>query len=113
MELFHSNCHYISATAKLPEDFPSGEVYKHLDVGLIINLDNLEIVDGSITLLTPTSQRFILGKLVGQKLTEDGFKLLEAELIRTYHGTALKALLYALGLIYDKLKTLEKVKEII
>lgn len=111
MEEFHENCHYVTATAKLPEDFPAGEVYKHLDVGFVVDIETLEVLDGAITLLTPTAQKFLLSKIIGKKLSDEGFTSLEKELIRTYHGTALKALLYALGIIQDKVKTIQKVKE--
>lgn len=84
MEEFHENCHYVTATAKLPEDFPAGEVYKHLDVGFVVDIETLEVLDGAITLLTPTAQKFLLSKIIGKKLSDEGFTSLEKELIRTY-----------------------------
>lgn len=104
----NSNIHYFSALGKLPEDFPSGEIYKHVDVGVVVDLETCEILDGSITLLTPTAQSFLLDKLIGQKLTDAGVEIIETELIRTYHGVAVKAVIYALRQIHERINLIAK-----
>lgn len=104
MKKYSESCHYISACAKLPEDFPSGEVYKYVDVGLVIDFDSMEIIDGSITLLTRCAQKFLFGKILGKTLTEEGVMEIETELKRTYHGSALKAIIVAVRHIHEKAK---------
>ena len=57
MKIYTESSIYLSAHAKLPSDMPSGEVYKSLDIGLIINSKTGEIEDASITLLTIESNK--------------------------------------------------------
>lgn len=96
------NCHYISSSAKLPEAFPSGTVYKFADVGVVVDFNSMTIVDASITLVTRAARLFLRSKLIGQQLTEKGVEAIEMELNRTYHGTAHKAIIVAIRQIYEK-----------
>lgn len=104
MNIYGKNCHYFSASSKLPEAFPSGEVYKFVDVGVIIDVESMEIVDASVTLVSRAAKGFLSSKIIGQRLTEEGVNEIEEELKRTYHGTALKAVVVALRQIHEKVK---------
>lgn len=104
MSIYGKNCHYFSASAKLPEAFPSGEVYKFVDVGVVVDIDNMEIIDASVTLVSRAAKAFLSSKIIGQKLTEEGVNQIEEELKRTYHGTALKAIIVAIRQIHEKVK---------
>ena len=102
------NSIYISAYAKLPADMPSGEVYKAVDVGLIINRKSGEIEDASITLLTSEAVNFLKQIIVGNNLKDSTIDSLLNKIKSKYFGSSQKAVCVALKLVYEKYIDLEK-----
>lgn len=93
---------YFSAHAKLPSDMPSGEVYKAVDVGLIINSKTGEIEDAAITLLTTEAISFLKQIIVGYNLNENSIDGLTEKIKNRYMGASQKAICVTLKLIYEK-----------
>lgn len=102
MKIYTESSIYLSAHAKLPSDMPSGEVYKSLDIGLIINSKTGEIEDASITLLTIESIDFLKQIIVGHNFNDNTIESLLDKVKRRYFGASQKAVCVALKLIYEK-----------
>lgn len=102
MKQYSENTLYISAHAKLPSDMPSGEVYKAVDIGLVINPKTGEIEDMSVTLLTNEAVSFLKQIILGYNLNEDTIEPLIEKMRRRYYGGSQKAIGVALRLIYEK-----------
>ena len=102
MKIYTESSIYLSAHAKLPSDMPSAEVYKSLDIGLIINSKTGEIEDASITLLTIESIDFLKQIIVGYNFNDNTIESLLDKVKRRYFGASQKAVCVALKLIYEK-----------
>ena len=102
MKKYSSKSIYLSAHAKLPSDMPSGEVYKAVDIGLIINPKAGEIEDASITLLTSEAVAFLKQIIVGYNLNESEIEPLLERIKSRYFGSSQKAICTTLKLIYEK-----------
>ena len=98
---------YISAIAKLPMGIPSENVYKVIDVGLIISRDQGIVVDASLTLLTRAAEQFLQDLIIGYNLREQGMDALAETIQSRYHGAAQKAVIVALRQIHEKYMHLE------
>lgn len=101
MKQFSDTTIYLSAYAKLPTDMPSGEVYKSLDIGLIIDYDTNKIEGASITLITDETKEFLKQIITGYNL-KNGIEPLVEEIKKRYFGNSQKAICVALKLIYEK-----------
>ena len=102
MKQYSENSIYLSAYAKLPTDMPSGEMYKAVDIGLIINHDSGEIEDASITLLTDEARTFLKQIIVGHNLNQRSVEPLIEKIKTRYFGASQKAICVALKLIHEK-----------
>lgn len=102
MNKYNENCIYFSAHAKLPSDMPSGEVYKAVDVALIIDPDTGTIEDASITLLTNEAVSFLKQIIIGYNLNENSVEPLLEKIKNKYFGNSQKAICVSLKLIYEK-----------
>ena len=98
---------YISATAKLPAGIPSENVYKVIDVGVVIRREQGTIMDTSVTLLTRTAEQFLQDLIIGHNLKEQGMDSLAARIQDRYYGAAQKAVIVALRQIHEKYIHLE------
>ena len=98
---------YISAIAKLPAGIPSENVYKVIDVGLVIHREQGLIVDASLTLLTRAAEQFLQDLIIGYNLQEQGLEPLIGTIQDRYHGAAQKAVMVALKQIHEKYLQLE------
>jgi len=96
------NCIYVSSFAKLPAGIPSENVYKVLDIGLVINQQTDVIEDISITLLTDVAVKFLSNIIIGFKVREQDLDLIVKEINERYHGSAQKAVIAALRKVFGK-----------
>jgi len=110
MKRYSESCVYFSSYAKLPADMPSGEIYKSLDVGLIINADSGEIEDASITLLTEEAKNFIKQIIVGYNMNDCGIEPLIEIVKSKYFGSSQKAICVTLRCLYGKYELWRKNK---
>ena len=87
--------------AKLPAGIPASEVYKVIGLVVVMDIKSGYIVDADCTLTTALSSRFVADALIGQS-----FKNGPDPIIRivddVYQGSAKKAIITALRIIYDK-----------
>lgn len=108
MKQYSNNSIYLSAHAKLPTDMPSGELYKAVDIGLVIDPDSGLIEDVSITLLTDESKAFLKQLIVGYNIDENAIEPLTEKIRQRYFGASQKAICVALRLIYEKYSGMKK-----
>lgn len=102
MKMYNEKSIYISAHAKLPLDMPSAEMYKAVDIGLVINEMTGEIEDTSITLLTDEARNFLKQLIVGYNLNGGSIDPLLEIIKARYLGASQKAICVALKLIFEK-----------
>jgi len=102
MKQYSENSIYLSAYSKLPAEMPSAEIYKAIDIGLIINTDTGEIEDASVTLLTDEARNFLKQILIGYKLNQDTVDPLIETIKKRYHGASQRAICVTLKLLYEK-----------
>ncbi|MDF2655241.1 MAG: hypothetical protein K0R19_1715 [Bacillota bacterium] len=102
MKQYSENSIYLSAYSKLPSEMPSAEIYKAIDIGLVINVDTGEIEDASVTLLTDEARNFLKQILVGYYLDKNSIEPLIGKIKKRYHGASQKAICVTLKLIYEK-----------
>lgn len=112
MEKYSDNSVYLSAFAKLPSDMPSAEMYKAVDIGLVINPLSGEIEDASITLLTDEARSFIKQIILGYNVDKDSIDPLISKIKSRYFGTSQKAICVALKLVYEKYLEYKKANHI-
>ncbi len=93
---------YVSAYAKLPTEMPSAELYKSLDMGLVIDKDTGEILDASITLVTEETKAFLKSIIVGYVIDDNGVDPLITRIKSRYFGASQKAICVTLRLLLEK-----------
>lgn len=111
MQKYSDKSIYLSAHAKLPADMPSGEVYKALDIGLVINFKTGEVEDASITLLTIEAISFLKQIIVGYNMNDNTIEPLLEIIKSRYFGASQKAVCVALRLIYEKYEDFKKINK--
>ncbi len=99
---------YISAYAKLPAGIPSESIYKVIDVGLVINTETGVIKDASFTLITDTASQFLKDLIIGFNVREEKAEKLFEIISSRYHGSAQKAVIVALKMIFEKFQMYEE-----
>lgn len=93
---------YVSSFAKLPAGIPSENVYKVLDIGLVINEETGEIEKVSITLLTDVAVEFLSEIIKGFNIKNQDVSELVEEIKLRYHGSAQRAVIAALKNVIEK-----------
>lgn len=108
MKQYSESSIYLSAYAKLPTDMPSGEMYKAVDIGLVINPEIGNIEDVSITLLTDEPKLFLKQIIIGYNLNDKPIEPLIETIKSRYLGASQKAICVALKLVHEKYLAFKK-----
>ncbi len=98
---------YVSSFAKLPVGIPSENVYKVLDIGLVINEETGIIENASVTLLTEVATEFLKEMIIGFNVKDDDINELLQEIRERYHGSAQKAIITTLKKVIEKYKNIQ------
>lgn len=93
-----------SGYAKLPLGITASELYKVIGVIVVIRMETGEIIEADCTLATNTARAFVSRTLVGQSLKNGPDQLLRI-IDRLYQGSAKKAIMTSLRIIYDKYRS--------
>ena len=102
------NTIFITGYAKLPTSITAEKLYQVIALGLEIEVDTGTIVDSDCTLATEVGRRFFKKVVNGYSLN-NGIEDLIKEFEQRYYGSARKAIITALKLMYEKWHTyLEK-----
>lgn len=93
-----------SGYAKLPTGITASEMYKVIGLVVIIEVDTGEILEADCTLATQVARKCVAEVLVGQTLKngpDQALRLID----QVYQGSAKKAIITALRIIYDKYRS--------
>ena len=92
-----------SGYAKVPTGITASEVYKVIGVVLIIDEDTETILEADCTLTTAVARNYVSSILVGKSIADP--ESLVRIVDKTYQGSAKKAIITALRIIYDKYRS--------
>lgn len=101
------DCQYkrilFSGYAKLPAGITASEVYKVIGVVVTIDEDTETILEADCTLTTELARKHLSSILVGKSIAnpESLVKVVD----KTYQGSAKKAIITAIRIIYDKYRS--------
>ena len=90
-----------SGYARLPSGTVSGQIYRVMALVVLIDRQTDVIIDADCTLSTPMSAQFVARLLVGKSL-RNGPENLTQLIEKFYQGSAKKAIITAIRIIYDK-----------
>lgn len=92
-----------SGYAKLPTGITASEIYKVIGVVLLIDEDTGNILEADCTLATAVARNHVSSILIGRSITnpENLVRIVDT----TYHGSAKKAIITAIRIIYDKYRS--------
>ncbi|HWR43077.1 DUF3870 domain-containing protein [Sporomusa sp.] len=92
-----------SGYAKLPTGITASEIYKVIGVVLLVDEDTGKIIEADCTLATAVARNHVSSILVGKLITnpDNLVRIVDA----TYQGSAKKAIITAIRIIYDKFRS--------
>ncbi len=95
---------FFSGYAKLPLGITATEMYRVIGVVVVVDVETGTIVEADCTLATETGRNFIRNIIAGFSMAKGIEPLLQAIDTR-YQGSAKKAIITTLKIIYDKYKS--------
>lgn len=92
-----------SGYAKLPTGITASEIYKVVGLVLVIDEDTGNILEADCTLATAAARNHVTAILHGKTIVNPDslVRVVDA----TYHGSAKKAIITAIRIIYDKYRS--------
>jgi hypothetical protein len=90
-----------SGYAKLPTGITASEIYKIIGVIVLVDMNTGEIIEADCTLATQLACKHVSGALIGHNLTNSPDHLVRL-IDKIYQGSAKKAIITAIRIIYDK-----------
>ena len=93
-----------SGYAKLPVGITASEMYKVIGLVLVVDEESGEILDADCTLATEVARKHVAKLIVGYSLNQSPEKLVRA-VDQAYQGSAKKAIITAIRIIYDKYRS--------
>lgn len=104
MDKPNENLILFSGYAKLPTGITASEMYKVIGVIVLIDVEKDIIVDADCTLATRLASRHVSSTLIGCSM-KNGVEPLVRIVDHIYQGSAKKAIITALRIIYDKYRS--------
>ena len=92
-----------SGYAKLPTGITASEIYKVIGVVLLVDEDTGEIIQADCTLATAVARNHVSSILVGKQIANPDYLVRIVD--TTYQGSAKKAIITAIRIIYDKYRS--------
>ncbi len=93
-----------SGYAKLPVGITASEMYKVIGVILVIRVETGEIVQADCTLATSVAREYVSCILLGHSMRNGPDSVLRI-IDKRYQGSAKKAIMTSLRIIYDKYRS--------
>lgn len=93
-----------SGYAKLPTGITASEMYKVIGLVVIINMETGKIMEADCTLATMVSRKHVSNALIGRSLQNGSEEILQV-IDQIYQGSAKKAIVTAIRIIYDKYRS--------
>ncbi|NLK51410.1 MAG: DUF3870 domain-containing protein [Syntrophomonadaceae bacterium] len=98
---------FITGYGKLPLTSAASKVYEAIVVAVTIDPETSVIIEADSNLVTSLGRKFLSGLIEGYCLNE-GIEGLEEKLEKRYHGSARRALVTALYIIYNRYVAYQK-----
>lgn len=95
---------FFSGYAKLPSGITATEMYRVIGVVVVVDMETETIVEADCTLATETGRNFIRNIIAGFSLA-NGIEPLMRIVDTRYQGSAKKAIITAMKIIYDKYRS--------
>lgn len=96
-----------SGYAKLPTGITASEMYKVIGIVVLIDVETGEIVEADCTLATSLARKHVSAALIGHSIKNGPDKVLRyIDVI--YQGSAKKAVITAMRIIYDKYRSFKE-----
>lgn len=93
-----------SGYAKLPVGITASEMYKVIGVIVVLRVETGEIVEADCTLATRVAREYVSRVLLGHSLKNGPDAVLRV-IDKRYQGSAKKAIMTSLRIIYDKYRS--------
>ena len=93
-----------SGYAKLPVGITASEMYKVIGVILVVRVETGEIVQADCTLATEVARKYVATSLLGHSMKNGPESVLRV-IDKQYQGSAKKAIMTSLRIIYDKYRS--------
>lgn len=87
----------------MPTGITASEIYKVIGVVLLVNEDTGEIIQADCTLATAVARNHVSSILVGKQIANPDHLVRIVD--TTYQGSAKKAIITAIRIIYDKYRS--------
>lgn len=94
---------FVTGYAKLPQGITAAELYSVIAVGLVVDMENGEIIEADCSLVTETGRRFIKAIIEGKNMRD--IESIVEEIKGKYFGNAKKAITSALKMCAEKYQT--------
>lgn len=104
------NTIFFTGHAKLPSAITAEKLYEVIAIGVEVDPQTGVIIDSDCTLATDVGKKFFKKITIGYSL-KNGIEPLTSIIEKRYHGSARKAIITALKLIYEKWQTYERERE--
>jgi hypothetical protein len=92
---------FFTGYAKLPSSITAEKLYEVIAVGVEVNPCDGTIIDADCTLATNVGKNFFRKLVIGYRLT-DGIENLVERFEKRYYGSARKAIVTGLKIMYEK-----------
>jgi hypothetical protein len=93
-----------SGYAKLPTGITASEMYRVIGIIVLIDMEEEVILKADCTLATELARTTVSDLLVGKSI-KDGVGEIAAHVDEAYQGSAKKAIITAMRIIYDKFRS--------
>lgn len=104
MAISHRELVFFSGYAKLPAGITATEVYRVIGVVVVVDMETDTIMETDCTLATETGRNFVRN-IITDFCMADGIDPLLRIIDSRYQGSAKRAIITALRIIYDKYKS--------
>lgn len=98
-DLKNDRFHYFVGESNVNQQSVSGQYFKKMAVGLLIDTTTGDIIDCNVTMISPVGKNFVCAQLCGRNILNDYEAILVG--LNRYHSTTQKSIIVAFKQVYD------------
>ena len=98
-DLKNDRFHYFVGESNVNQQSVSGQYFKKMAVGLLIDITTGDIIDCNVTMISPVGKNFVSTQLCGRNILNDYEAILVG--LNRYHSTTQKSIIVAFKQVYD------------
>ena len=99
LDLTNEKYHYFVGESNINQQTVSGQYYKRMAVGLLINVETSIILDVNLTMISEVAKIFIAAQMKGKNILTDSDDILQA--LSRYHSSTQKSIVAAFKQVVD------------